>query len=101
MSQPHHNIASSSPPPHTHTLTHTHTAPHRNPPNRTQTTCHFAADGKISIEDFIEYYHDLGSLIDDDVYFEWMMRSAWKFGSSSYISSNDKAFKGHNDHHSH
>ena len=61
----------------------------------------FEKDGKISVDDFIEYYHDLGSLIDDDVYFEWMIRSAWKIGSSSYIPSADKAFKGHNDHHSH
>ena len=26
------------------------------------------------------YYHDLGSLIEDDVYFEWMIRAAWKVG---------------------
>merc|ERR1711924_431047 len=41
----------------------------------------FEKDGTISFDDFREYYHDLGSLIPDDVYFEWMLRSAWKLGS--------------------
>ena len=59
----------------------------------------FEKDGKISFDDFREYYHDLGSLIEDDVYFEWMIRSAWKVGSSAYVATNDKSFGAHNDHH--
>ena len=61
----------------------------------------FEKDGTISFDDFREYYHDLGSLIEDDVYFEWMLRSAWKVGGSSYIAKNDKSFGAHNDHHAH
>ena len=35
------------------------------------------------------------------LYFEWMLRSAWKVGGSSYIAKNDKSFGAHNDHHAH
>merc|ERR1719198_50534 len=54
----------------------------------------YERDGIITIEDFLEYYHDLGSCIDDDLHFEWMLKSAWQIGST-YVASSDKAFKEH------
>merc|ERR1711924_399604 len=56
----------------------------------------FEKDGTISFDDFREDYHDLGSLIPDDVYFEWMLRSAWKLGSDLYIAQDGQGHKGHN-----
>lgn len=55
----------------------------------------YEKDGTVTIDDFLEYYHDLGSCIDDDVYFEWMLRSAWKIGPSSYLTGSEKSFKEH------
>merc|ERR1711865_187626 len=51
-------------------------------------------DGTVTLQDFIEYYHDIGASIEDDVYFEWMMRAAWKVGPSSYVTSGDKSHQG-------
>lgn len=58
----------------------------------------FEKDGTITFDDFREYYHDLGSLIEDDVYFEWMLRSAWKL-DSVYIAQQGQGHHGHNTHH--
>ena len=37
----------------------------------------YESDGKLTLEDFVEYYHDLSTIIKDDLYFEWMIRQAW------------------------
>lgn len=34
-------------------------------------------DGKVTLEEFIEYYNDVSASIDEDDYFELMMRNAW------------------------
>ena len=34
-------------------------------------------DGKISMEEWIEYYNNISMSIDDDAYFELMMKNAW------------------------
>ena len=34
-------------------------------------------DGKVTYEEFEEYYKDVSASIDTDDYFEAMMRSAW------------------------
>ena len=35
-------------------------------------------DGRVSRDEFAEYYCDVSASIDDDDYFEQMMRTAWK-----------------------
>lgn len=35
-------------------------------------------DGIVTLDEFIDYYQDVSASIDDDGYFEHMMRSAWK-----------------------
>jgi len=34
-------------------------------------------DGKVTFQEFTNYYHNVSSSIDDDDYFELMMRNAW------------------------
>ena len=34
-------------------------------------------DGKVSVEEFEEYYKDISASIDQDDYFELMIRNAW------------------------
>ena len=35
-------------------------------------------DKTVTLEEFYEYYNNISSSIDDDRYFELMIRSAWK-----------------------
>jgi len=39
-------------------------------------------DGKISMDEWLEYYNNVSMSIDDDKYFEVMMNSAWNFDNS-------------------
>lgn len=41
-------------------------------------------DGKITLAEFIEYYANVGSTIDDDKYFELMITNAWNLNNVSY-----------------
>ena len=34
-------------------------------------------DGKVTLEEFCDYYTDVSASIDEDGYFELMMRNAW------------------------
>ena len=34
-------------------------------------------DGKVTFEEWVEYYRDISASIDDDDYFELMIRNAW------------------------
>ena len=36
------------------------------------------ADGIVSFDEFLDYFRDVSASIDDDQYFELMMRNAWK-----------------------
>lgn len=42
-----------------------------------------ASDGRVTFEEFIEYYNNISSSIDNDQYFEVMMQNAWKLGESN------------------
>jgi Ca2+-binding EF-hand superfamily protein len=39
-------------------------------------------DGKISLEEWIEYYNNVSMSIDDDKYFEVMMNATWNLDNS-------------------
>lgn len=39
-------------------------------------------DGKISVDEWLEYYNNVSMSIDDDKYFELMMNSAWNLDNS-------------------
>lgn len=43
-----------------------------------------ARDRKVDLGEFIEYYNNVGSSIDNDQYFELMMTNAWNLNNKSY-----------------
>ena len=45
-------------------------------------------DGKVTLEEFIEYYNDVSASIDEDDYFELMMRNAWHIAGGEGASAN-------------
>lgn len=51
----------------------------------------YECDGSVSLDEFIEYYHDISALIDSDNYFEWMLKAAWKIDSEFYVTSGENA----------
>jgi hypothetical protein len=36
------------------------------------------ADGVVTFGEFLDYFRDVSASIDDDQYFELMMKNAWK-----------------------
>jgi Ca2+-binding EF-hand superfamily protein len=51
-------------------------------------------DGIVTGEEFVEYYKDVSASIDDDDYFELMIRNAWKIdgGSNATVAYDSKAW---------
>merc|ERR1712025_233102 len=45
-------------------------------------------DGKITLHEFLDYYKDISASIDDDRYFELMMRNAWHISGGEGASAN-------------
>lgn len=45
-------------------------------------------DGKVTLEEFYEYYNDVSASIDEDNYFELMMRNAWHIAGGEGQSAN-------------
>jgi len=41
-------------------------------------------DGKVTLREFIEYYSNISSTIDNDDYFELMITNAWNLNNVSY-----------------
>lgn len=39
-------------------------------------------DGKVTLDEWMEYYNNVSMSIEDDKYFEVMMNSAWNFDKS-------------------
>lgn len=52
----------------------------------------FEPDGIITFDEFMEYYNNVSSSIDNDNYFELMMNNAWKLGDQP--SENRHAWSG-------
>jgi Ca2+-binding EF-hand superfamily protein len=46
------------------------------------------ADGKVTLDEFVEYYSDVSVSIDSDDYFELMMRNAWHMSGGSGATEN-------------
>ena len=45
-------------------------------------------DNKITLEEFVEYYNDVSASIDEDDYFELMMRNAWHIAGGEGQTAN-------------
>lgn len=45
-------------------------------------------DGKVTLEEFEDYYKDVSASIDDDAYFELMIRNAWHIAGGEGQSAN-------------
>lgn len=41
-------------------------------------------DGRIEMKEFLEYYRNVGAMIDNDDYFELMITNAWNLNDKSY-----------------
>jgi Ca2+-binding EF-hand superfamily protein len=41
-------------------------------------------DGRVSLEEFLEYYNNISMSIDDDKYFELMIKNAWNLDNNTY-----------------
>ena len=57
-------------------------------------------DGKVTPDEFIDYYTDVSASIDDDDYFELMIRNAWHIsGGEGWCAntSNRRVLVIHND----
>ena len=47
------------------------------------------SDGRVTLEEFVEYYEGVSMSIDDDAYFEVMMNNAWRMNENT-TSLNEK-----------
>jgi hypothetical protein len=45
-------------------------------------------DGKVTIQEFEEYYKDISASIDTDDYFELMIRNAWHIAGGKGVCEN-------------
>ena len=45
-------------------------------------------DGKVTAQEFVNYYHNLSASIDDDQYFELMIRNAWHISGGEGQAAN-------------
>jgi len=53
------------------------------------------ADGRVTLEEFVEYYTNVSASIDDEMYFSVMMNQAWNLsGDSSSYKKHDKGWTG-------
>ena len=52
-----------------------------------------ASDGKVSLEEFVEYYKNISSSIDNDDYFTLMMNNSWNLrGDASPYKKYEKGW---------
>lgn len=51
------------------------------------------ADGKITLDEFIEYYTNISASLDNDEYFALMMNSSWNLsGDANSYKKHDKGW---------
>ena len=43
-----------------------------------------AKDGKVTLNEFMDYYSNISASIDDDEYFQLMITNAWNLENKSY-----------------
>jgi len=43
-----------------------------------------AGDGKVTLNEFMDYYSNISAGIDDDEYFKLMITNAWNLDGKSY-----------------
>lgn len=43
-----------------------------------------AGDGKVTLNEFMDYYSNISAGIDDDEYFKLMITNAWNLDNKSY-----------------
>lgn len=49
-------------------------------------------DGKVTPEEFLEYYENVSMSIDDDAYFELMMNNAWRMNENTTYNNEKKGW---------
>ena len=54
--------------------------------------CGTNSDGKVTIEEFVEYYENVSMSIDDDAYFELMMNNAWRMNDNTTYNNEKKGW---------
>ncbi len=54
-------------------------------------------DGKVSREEFEDYYSYISACFDNDQYFELLINNSWRINEGAELKSNEKPWtKGHN-----
>ena len=59
--------------------------------------CGTENDGKVTIEEFMEYYENVSMSIDDDNYFETLMNNAWRIGDHTTGNNEKKGWSNKNE----
>ena len=59
--------------------------------------CGTENDGKVTIEEFMEYYENVSMSIDDDNYFETLMNNAWRMGDHTTGNNEKKGWSNKNE----
>ena len=59
--------------------------------------CGSENDGKVTIEEFMEYYENVSMSIDDDNYFETLMNNAWRIGDHTTGNNEKKGWSNKNE----
>ena len=52
-----------------------------------------SVDGIVTMAEFVEYYRDISAEIDDDEYFELMMRNAWHISGGEGAAANSSCLR--------
>ena len=62
--------------------------------------CGTENDGKVTLEEFMEYYENVSLSIDNDDYFEMLINNTWGFNNeneNNYINNNKKGWSNLNE----
>lgn len=54
-------------------------------------------DGKITMEEFIDYYNFISASIDNDQYFELMMNNCWRINEGDHKNWNRQGWSNKNE----